>query len=161
MSENIIAIDPGYDRCGVAILSKNTGDILFSTCIETNKKDLHENRVFYIGEALEKIIQKWSPSLLAIETLFFSLNKKTALKVAEARGVIIYVTKKKRLSILEIAPQTIKTSLTGVGNASKEQVRRMVSLVTKKVFNEALDDEIDAIAIGLTAIQLLKLKKDF
>jgi crossover junction endodeoxyribonuclease RuvC len=161
MKENIlVAIDPGYDRCGMAFFSFE-GALLYSTCIETNKKDTHSKRLHDIGEAFLSKINKWHPSTIAIETLFFSLNKKTALKVAEARGVILYLAQTHDLDIVELSPQTIKTSLTGVGNASKEQVLRMTSMVMKTSLLGKQDDEVDAIAIGLTAVQLHKTNRLF
>jgi crossover junction endodeoxyribonuclease RuvC len=161
MKEKIlVAIDPGYDRCGMAFFSLD-GTLLYSTCTQTDKKDSHSTRLHAIGEAFLEQIKKWQPSILAIETLFFSLNKKTALKVAEARGVILYLTQMHNLEIVEISPQTIKISLTGVGNASKEQVLRMINLVTKTSLKGKQDDEVDAIAIGLTAVQLHKNKSLF
>lgn len=161
MKESVlVSIDPGYDRCGMAFFSFD-GTLLYSTCIETNKKDLHSVRLHHIGTALLEHMEKWNPTHLAIETLFFSLNKKTALKVAEARGVILYVAQTRALEIIELAPQTIKTSITGVGNASKEQVLRMTSLVAKMSLDGKQDDEVDAIAIGLTALQLHKTNRFF
>lgn len=157
---HLIAIDPGYDRCGVAIFSLN-GTLLHSTCIETKKNDTYTTRLRVVGDAFLKEILQWQPKILAIETLFFSLNKKTALKVAEARGIILYLAEVHNLTIVEISPQTIKTSITGVGNASKDQVLRMTSMIMKNSFTGKQDDEIDAIAIGLTAVQLHKTKQLF
>lgn len=156
----LVAIDPGYDRCGIAFFTFE-GTLLYSTCIESNKKDTHSKRLHDIGEAFLTEINKWHPSTIAIETLFFSLNKKTALKVAEARGVVLYLAQTHNLEIVELSPQTIKTSLTGVGNASKSQVLRMTSLVMKMPVDGKKDDEVDAIAIGLTAIQLHKSNRLF
>ena len=156
----LVAIDPGYDRCGIAFFSLD-GLLVYSACIESNKKDTHSHRLHTIGEEFLKQINIWQPSILAIETLFFSLNKKTALKVAEARGVVLYLAQTHNLEIVELSPQTIKTSLTGVGNASKSQVLRMTSLVMKMPLDGKQDDEVDAIAIGLTAIQLHKSNRLF
>ena len=73
----ILAIDPGFDRLGVAILDKinNKENLVYSTCIITNRKDSFEDRLFSLGESLEKIIKKHKPDHLAIETLFYDKSK--------------------------------------------------------------------------------------
>lgn len=160
-TEKILAIDPGYDRCGVAVVETNERNprLLFSTCIETNKKDPHEIRLATIFKALEAIVQEWNPQSLAAETLFFSLNKKTALKVAEARGVIILFAGLHQLPLIELAPQAVKQGITGAGNASKEQITKMVGLIVGENVSKMLDDEVDAIALGLAAGMQIKFSR--
>ena len=93
--ETILAIDPGYDRCGVAIVSIETKPrVLFSSCISTDKKDPQEKRLAQVFTKLSSVVIEWHPKAIALETLFFSVNKKTALKVAEARGVVLLLAAK-------------------------------------------------------------------
>src|SRR3989344_8069528 len=87
-SNRVLGIDPGFDRVGVAVMDK--GSVLFSTCIKTSSKLPHQERLLQIGKGVGKVIERWKPQDLAIETLFFNQNTSTELKVAEARGVIIY-----------------------------------------------------------------------
>jgi crossover junction endodeoxyribonuclease RuvC len=159
-ANKIIAIDPGYDRCGVAIVSEATGKpiVLFSTCITSDKADGQYLRLTSIFKQLEKIIKKHKPSHLAIETLFFSVNKKTAIRVAEARGAILTLAGLQRLSLVELSPQAIKIAMTGVGNASKEQIQKMVRLTVVLPKGSRLDDEIDAIALGVASLQKIKFE---
>lgn len=154
----IIAIDPGYDRCGVAILTEEGSRlvVLFSTCITTNKTDAQETRLAFIFKGIEKLVKEYRPSHMALETLFFSVNKKTALKVAEARGAILLLSGLYNMPLIEISPQAVKIALTGVGNASKEQVQKMVSLTISNTKKGTLDDEVDAIALGVAGIQEIK-----
>lgn len=154
----ILAIDPGYDRCGAAIIDTEKGltTLTYSECITTSKTLTHTMRLVHIHNAVTELIQQWQPSFLAIETLFFSNNKTTAMKVAEARGVILAACGLHNLTIIEIAPQTIKVAMTGSGNATKEQVQKMVSLTMKIDISKKIDDEVDAIAIGITAVPLAK-----
>ncbi len=104
----IIAIDPGYDRCGVAILEKNPTNtkefLLYSDCIETSSKDLFIERLTYIGETLEALIKKEAPDALSIEKLFFNTNQKTATNVSEVRGMILYIAKHHGLDVYEYTP---------------------------------------------------------
>ncbi len=147
----IIAIDPGYERLGIAVLEKNSGkeELLFSECFKTLAKEKHEERLRLIGEEIEKVIKKYQPEAMAIETLFFKTNAKTAMKVSEARGVIMYEAAKHDLEIKEFTPLQIKVAVTGYGKSEKEQVIKMVE---RLIAVEPLkyDDEYDAIACGLT-----------
>lgn len=157
-AHTIIAIDPGYDRCGVAIMSETSGKpiVVFSTCITSTKSDEHYLRLTHIFKQLEALIGQYKPSYLAIETLFFSVNKKTAIKVAEARGAILTLAGMHNLPLIELSPQAIKIAMTGSGNAKKEQVQKMVSLTVSIPKTGTLDDEIDAIALGVAALQETK-----
>ncbi len=156
----VIAIDPGYDRCGVALITDVSGKphTIFSDCITTNKHDTHHQRLASIFNAVKNLVEEYNPQALALETLFFSVNKKTAIKVAEARGVIALVAGITGIPLIEIAPQSVKIALTGNGNATKEQVEKMVRLTITLPKKSVLDDEIDAIALGVAALGTLRHK---
>ena len=149
-SRRVFAIDPGFDRIGIAILDKN--EVLYSHCIETDRKLPHEKRLLAIGQFIKKVIKKWKPQVLAIETLFFNQNTSTALRVSEARGIILYEASSAGLKIYEYSPQTIKIAVTGYGKADKIQMAMMVRKLVRlpKKSSERLDDEVDAIALGIT-----------
>ena len=151
----IISIDPGYERVGIAVLEKseetnNKEILLYSDCFMTSSKDNFEKRLKLIGVEIEKIIKKYNPIVLVIESLFFNTNQKTALLVSEAKGVIKYTALQKELNIFEYTPLQIKIAVTGYGRSNKEQV----TLMTKKLIDIKkeikYDDEYDAIAVGLT-----------
>ncbi len=149
----IISIDPGYERLGVAIIDKekNTREVVvFSDCFRTSAKETFEDRLFSIGNSLENIISEYSPTALSIENLFIQNNQKTAMRVSEVRGAIIYIAKKYKLNIKEYTPLQIKLAVTGNGKSTKDQVIKMVNMLVKNINGKKLDDEYDAIAIGLT-----------
>ncbi|MEK7194451.1 MAG: crossover junction endodeoxyribonuclease RuvC [Patescibacteria group bacterium] len=148
VSSRVIGIDPGFERCGVAVLEENK--LLFSTCIITESSDKHEERLLTLGQELGKIIKKWKPNALATEKLFFNINIKTALKVAEARGVILYEAARADLPVHEYSPQAIKIAVTGYGKASKPQVETMVLRLLGLKTPPRHDDETDAIAVAIT-----------
>jgi crossover junction endodeoxyribonuclease RuvC len=150
----ILAIDPGYERLGVAILEKQKGKdiLLHSECFQTDKKDEHSKRLFLIFERLEELIQEYSVTMCAIETLFFSNNVKTALKVAELRGAILVLCEKYSLTIKEYSPQAIKLGVTGYGKSDKVAVIKMIPLLVKIQKEIKYDDEFDAIAVGITCL---------
>jgi crossover junction endodeoxyribonuclease RuvC len=154
----ILGIDPGYDRCGVAIVEgkMQSPKLVFSCCIETNKKKTFAERIEFIFNALNEIIHEHQPNEAAVEDLFFTTNQKTAIKVAEARGICLLAAQKNKLKIGEYTPLQIKTYLTSYGKADKKQVHFIVEKILEKnkenVMNnkKVLDDEVDAIAIALT-----------
>lgn len=150
----ILAIDPGYDRLGVAVIEKQNQQevVLFSTCIKSSATHTFSERLHTIGSELERIITNHQPTLLAVETLFFNKNVKTALQVAHARGVIMYVASTHKLAIMELSPQQIKVAVTGYGNSDKQAVTMMVKQLARNVPESVLDDEYDAIAVGITAL---------
>lgn len=152
----ILAIDPGYDRCGVAVLEKtNRGEkLLFSTCVITHPGDPYETRLLTIGQTIAKYLDEWQPDLVALEKLFFATNQKTATKISEVRGAILYLAAKHGAEIVEFTPLEIKQTVTGFGQASKKQICEMVPRLIKIETKPRHDDEFDAIAVGLTAAAL-------
>jgi len=154
----ILAIDPGYERLGVAIIDKDRGkkeNLIHSECFKTDAKLPFEDRVLEIGNKIEEMISIHKPYVLAIETLFFSKNTKTAMRVAETRGVIIYIAKKNNLIIKEINPMEIKLAVTGDGKSDKQQMTKMVQLILG-INKKTTDDEYDAIACGLACSAFIK-----
>ena len=148
----IISIDPGYERMGVAILDKNgpKEELIFSECFKTSAKIPHEERLKLIGGEVEQIIKKYEPKAMAIENLFFKTNAKTAMHVAESRGVMLYEASKNNLEVREFTPIAIKVAVTGYGKSEKAQVTEMVKRLVKINKDIKYDDEFDAIAVGLT-----------
>ena len=148
----VIAIDPGYDRVGVSILEKkdNKEQVIFSECFYTDKKKNINDRIYSIGVRINQLILEYKPHYLAIEGLFFSKNVKTALSVAEARGVIIYQAYLNNIPVYEYTPNQIKVAVTGYGSATKKDIFFMVSRLVKIDDRKRIDDELDAIAVGLT-----------
>ncbi len=155
MNMRVLAIDPGYDRVGVAVLEQTEPDqetVLFSTCLTTAKNLTVSERIWQNCQVLKDIIAEHSPTHLAIETLFFNKNVKTASAVAEARGAYRLVAQQATLTIIELSPQTIKVAMTGYGKSDKKAIYQMVKLLVTNPPHTALDDEYDAIAIGVTCL---------
>ena len=160
----IIAIDPGYGRLGIAILENTERPIVvFSCCFKTSATLPHQERLAAIGEKIKKVIKKYQQKELAIEKLFFNINQKTALKVAEARGVILNAGAEADLAVAEYTPLQVKIAVTGYGRGDKKQVINMVSKLAifpspakSQIGHGASDDEMDAVAIGLTHLACRK-----
>ncbi len=150
----IIGIDPGYERVGIAVLEKNAGmkreKLLYSDCFKTSSKLPFPARLDMIGTEIKKVIKEYEPEAMAIETLFFTNNQKTAMMVSQARGVIVYEGVASALSIYEYSPLEIKAAVAGYGRGDKKQVISMLQHLITIEKNIAHDDEHDAIAVALT-----------
>ncbi len=149
----ILAIDPGFDRMGIAVVegdpSKPT--YIWSDCV-TPAKGEAAARLAAVQAAVETAISTYEPGALAIESLFFSVNKKSALGVAEARGAVLAAAGKALLPVREYSPQQVKLAVTGYGAADKNAVMSMVPRLITLPSGPRLDDELDAIALGIAAL---------
>lgn len=150
----VLAIDPGFERVGIAVLEKTGGKetLFYSACFKTSPKLPFEERLVLIGKELTRIIDEYEPDTLAIETLFFNSNQKTAMRVAEARGVIIYSAVSRGLALYEYTPLQIKIAVVGYGRADKKQLADMVEKILGLSQKTRHDDETDAIATGITCL---------
>ncbi len=149
----ILAIDPGYDRLGIAVIEGDPSRpvLIMSDCVLPDK-GAREKRLAHVSNVIATALKKYSPDALAIETLFFRLNKKTALGVAEARGAILAVVGAASVPVIECSPQQVKLAVTGYGGADKAAVARMIPQLLSLSEKKRFDDELDAIAIGITAL---------
>ncbi len=149
----ILGIDPGTTRVGYAVIKKKDNDnlnLLTCGCLESKNKE-QKDRLREISDLISNLILKYHPEILAIEKLFFAKNAKTALAVAEARGVIINSANYLNLNISEFTPLEVKVAITGYGKAEKEQVKKMACRILKLEKMPKIDDTSDALAIALTA----------
>ena len=157
----ILGIDPGYGRIGIAVIKNEKGNqtLIHSECFETDSKLPHSQRLLLIGEKTKKTIKKYGPDRVAVETLLWSKNKKTAMRVAEARGVILLEAARHKVLLREINPNQMKLAITGYGKSDKKQVIYMVEKLIKLKSQKRHDDEYDAIAIAI-ACAVISLSTD-
>ncbi len=148
----VLGIDPGTGRMGWAIVEKKDGQekLLEYGCLETPAHTPFPIRLEKIYLFLNKIIARHQPDSASIEDLFFAKNRKTAIAVSGARGVIILACKQAKLDIHLYTPLQIKSSLTGYGQADKKQIQYMVKNILKLEKTPQPDDSADAIASALT-----------
>lgn len=149
----ILGIDPGYDRLGIAIIEKpvrGKETVLYSNCFQTSATDSIYERFRQLGAEISRILDKFSPDTVALETLFMSKNQKTGMRVAEARGIIIYESIKRNVPVCEYSPGQIKMAVTGDGTSDKTRMIRMVHMLVSLPPKKTHDDEYDAIAVALT-----------
>ena len=150
----VLAFDPGYERLGVAVLEKD--DLLFSDCIRTSAKLEFPERLRQLGEAVEKLLKKWKPDAVALENIYFEKNVKTAIGVAQVRGVLAYLAAAHGLVVYEYTPLQVKAAITGNGHCDKRAIAAMIPRLIKLTKAVRLDDELDAIAVGITCLASLR-----
>lgn len=148
----ILGIDPGYDRVGWGVLEKkgNVYSLVDCGIIQTKKTMTLTERLMVVEENLTKILRTQQPDQVVVESLFFATNAKTAINVAQARGVIMLTCAKHCDSLIEKTPLQIKSAVTGNGKADKRAVEKMVRLVIKGLPTKLIDDTLDALAAAMS-----------
>ncbi|MDP2741068.1 MAG: crossover junction endodeoxyribonuclease RuvC [bacterium] len=158
----IIGIDPGIERLGYGIiekakLKKNELIVLDYGCITTSSELKMEERLKKIYIDLSKIIKKYQPTIMAVESLFFFKNLKTAISVSQAKGVILLTAANFKIPVCEFTPLQVKMTVVGYGRAEKKQVQEMIKrLLNLKDFdpkenNRNKDDASDALGVAICA----------
>jgi crossover junction endodeoxyribonuclease RuvC len=148
----VLAIDPGYGRCGVAVVEKVDGKekLLYSACIETSASTEFPERLAAVAKECGALLKKHAVQSLALEKLYITKNQKTAMRVAEVRGALIGAAAEAGVPVFEYTPGEVKSAAAGWGGADKAQVARMLHALMKIEKEIKYDDEYDAIAIGVT-----------
>lgn len=156
----ILGIDPGFATVGWAVIDSDRGNLypVAFGAITTPAHTNFESRLSMIKKDLETVIDKYSPTEMAIEELFFNTNITTGIAVAEARGVILCTAYEKGLKISEYTPLQVKQAVVGYGKAEKRQVIAMVTSILKLKSPPKPDDTADAVAIAICHSQCLGSK---
>ena len=159
----ILGIDPGIAIVGWGVINctgNNLKPIAYGSIV-TDSKELFPDRLRTVYEELLVIIDKYNPTDMAIEELFFNKNAKTVIKVGQARGVQVLAGKNKNLDIFEYTPLQIKQAVVGYGRAEKHQVQEMVKLLLNLKQCPKPDDTADALAVAICHGSSLKFKDQF
>lgn len=146
----ILGIDPGTHRIGYGVIETGPKPVLLA-CGTLEPKGQAGEQLAALRTAISALIKKWRPDRAALERIFFGKNRKTALRVAEARGVILEAFASHQLHTDEFAPAEVKRLVAGDGGAAKSGVARMVRLTLDIPRLPKSDDAVDAIAIALSA----------
>ncbi len=147
----ILGIDPGYAIVGYGALNFYKGRFLsigHGAIITTNDMNFYD-RLNYIYDNMLVMLEKCKPDALAIEKLYFQNNQKTAIDVAQARGIILLAAKKFGVPIYEYTPLQVKIAVTGYGKAKKNQVMDMTKRLLNLKVMPKLDDTSDALAVAI------------
>ena len=147
----ILGLDPGVADTGFGVISQkaNSLKLIIAGSIKTSKNKKLPERIQEIYLAINDLIKKYQPDLVAIEKLYFARNVTTALDVGQARGVALLAIKEQKKPILEFTPLQIKQAVTGSGQATKRQVGLMVKTILKLKAVPKPDDAADAAATAI------------
>ena len=149
----ILGIDPGIADMGYGVIEVGHGGsdrCLVYGSLKTPAGMDGAKRLVMLAQGLEQLLTKWKPAGVGIEKLFFSKNVKSAMQVAEARGVIRACLEARGLPVREFSPQEVKLAVCGQGAAEKSQVQGMVKRLLKLTKIPKSDDAADALALALT-----------
>lgn len=151
----ILGIDPGYAIIGWGIIRYERGHFLpvdFGA-ITTRAGTPFSERLMQIHTELSTILARYQPEVASIEKLYFQNNQKTAIEVAEARGVILLALQQAGLPFFEYTPLQVKSAVTGYGQAEKPQVMEMTRRLLRLKAVPKPDDTADALALAICHAQ--------
>ncbi len=147
-----LGLDPGTTRIGFGLIKKERGKLSLIKCGVIEIKDKETGgRLAVLETQLSQIIKTDRPTVAGVEKLYFAKNKKTALGVAEARGVILLCLSKARVPILEFDPTDVKRTVAGDGHCDKRVLAKIVMLTLGIKSIPGPDDVSDALAIAIRA----------
>jgi len=144
----ILGIDPGTHRIGYGVIRKNGNSLSF---VEAGLLPLDDSvpRLSAIERSLENMVERVHPDRAGMERLFFTRNQKTAISVAQARGVLVNTLQKAGIPLQEFSPSEIKLAVAGTGTADKRSVAGMVFRFLGEKPSRLPDDATDALAIAI------------
>ncbi len=147
----ILGIDPGLTQTGFGVVRvrNNQVDLVDFGIIKPHRKDSLPLRLLSIYQDVKDIIRQSNPSILAVEDVFYGKNVRSLLGLGQARGAVLLAGAELDIPIREYSPRKVKQSLTGNGNAHKDQVQFMVCSRLKISGNNIPADATDALAIAL------------
>ncbi len=160
----ILGIDPGTASIGYGLIEIDEGRanrpcrILDFGCFKTSPSESTAMRLSALHKMLTKLIKKYRPDTIAVEELFFFTNLKTAIKVSQARGVILLAAQQNKLTIHEYTPLQVKQAITGYGRAQKQQIQQMVKSILGLAEIPKPDDAADALAIAICCAHSCRLE---
>ncbi len=151
----ILGIDPGTATTGFGIIRKVKKNlkVVDYGCIKTSKDLSAGERLNILNKELNKIIKKHKPSVLAVESIYFFKNLKTAMPVSQAKGVILLTAAKKKIPVYEFSPLQMKMLVTGYGKAEKKQVQQKLKTLLKMKKPPKMDDAADALGIAFCCVK--------
>ena len=157
----VLGIDPGTHRMGFGLVLQEKGkqNLKDYGCIYTSKSSTDEDRLVELYTAVKKLIHTHNPDSIALESLFFTTNAKTAMAVGQARGIVLLACGQEKKPVATYAPLEVKLAVTGYGKAGKTQVQQMVKSILRLSKILKPDDAADAVAIALTHCFSYKLKQ--
>ena len=169
----ILGIDPGLATTGFGVIDAKPEIIGKDTTrnlkkrksikclgyglIKTNKSLIIGERLKIIHDNLNRLIKEYRPEVMAVESVYFFKNLKTAMPVSQSKGVILLAAARKKIPVFEFTPLQVKMSVTGYGRAEKKQIQKLLKILLNLKELPSPDDAADA--LGLALCCAMKLKK--
>ena len=156
----IIGVDPGSVIVGYAVLKKikdRSLEVIDFGCIIADEFATTGERLKKIHKEIAKLIEKYKPEIVSVETLFFFKNFKTVMPVSQTKGVILLAAAQKKIPVCEFTPLQMKMAITGYGRAEKKQIQEMIKKTVDisnfdlKKNNRKKDDAFDALGVAICA----------
>lgn len=153
----ICGIDPGIGRCGYALVELTDGNlkVLRYGCLETPSLLSTAERLYVLHQRLQEVLA-CGAEVLALEALFFNKNARTAVNVAQARGVVLLAAAERGIPVAEYTPPEVKQAVVGYGRAEKRQVQEMLRRSFGLPDLPRPDDAADALAVALCHAQVAR-----
>jgi crossover junction endodeoxyribonuclease RuvC len=149
-----LGIDPGTAILGFGVIRGDTDPVLIDVgVIETDSKAPMPERLRILHAETTRLIEAYSPDVVAVEQLFFARNVTTAIAVGQARGVVLLAAAQAGIDVAEYTPSEVKFAVVGYGKAEKRQMQEMVRVILGLSEVPHPDDAADALAIALCHAQ--------
>lgn len=150
MADIILGIDPGSRTTGYAVLTKKSGSMVALRCdvIQVAHMEDHADRLQHIYEKISEIVRSIEPSSCAVETPVYGVDPLAMLKLGRAQAAAILAMTSNGYSVMEYYPKEVKKSITGNGNATKEQVAYMLEKMVQLPEENLSKDATDALAVA-------------
>jgi crossover junction endodeoxyribonuclease RuvC len=155
-----MGIDPGLTRMGFGVVDEEGSRLTGLACdtIATPQADSVARRLEVVFERLTEVIARWAPDAIAVERIFYKMNARTLVPVAQASGVALLAAARSGTEVYEYAPLEVKLAVVGNGAASKDQMRFMVGRLLRGSFQADTPDAADALAVAICHLHSRKVK---
>lgn len=154
MGKVVLGVDPGTAHTGYGAVLEESGRLSFlcGGVLKTSPDMPMPDRLLSIHNQLKKVILEIKPCMAAVETIYFNSNQKSAVQVAQARGVAVMTCRMHGLDVVELTPLQVKMALCNAGRADKQQVEQMVRLLLNLKEVPKAHHTSDALAMAITLI---------
>jgi crossover junction endodeoxyribonuclease RuvC len=154
-----MGIDPGLVRTGYAVIERDGGTLRALTVGTARARpgQTPAQQLYALCMTLERAMEECEPDAVAVERLFFNANARTAIRVGQASGIALLAAAECGIPVFEYTPTQVKQAVTGVGNASKQQIGYMVRAIVQLDEEPDSADAADALALAITHANMARL----
>jgi crossover junction endodeoxyribonuclease RuvC len=157
----VLGFDPGVSRCGYGCVEQQAGGRARLTdqgVLTTSPSDPLPQRLASLQREVKGLLGRHRPAVVAVERMFFQVNARTAVSVAQASGLILAAAAEASCEVVEYTPNEVKQAVAGYGAAPKEQVQRMVQALLQLPTLPRPPDVADALALALCHLAVAPLR---